>query len=126
MIDLYVTVQTNDEADEQELVDIAKNLEKELIQLNAIESIEPVRVTQLTEGEKGSAIEPGSLLLKVAETGGFASLVSMLGSWLGRDKSRTLKLQIGDKSLEVTGLSKSEQESLIEWFQIQAGLRFEK
>jgi hypothetical protein len=36
MIDLYVTVQTDDEADEQEIANIAENLVKELIQPNTV------------------------------------------------------------------------------------------
>ena len=126
MIDLFITLDIKDETTDEELYDLAKNLAGDLSTVNAIESVELVRTRHLEEGAMGSSIEAGQLLAKIAETGGFTSLVSVMSSFLGRDRSRSLKLQIGDKSLEVTGLSKSEQTALIEWFQIQAGLRFEK
>lgn len=126
MIDLYISVQTKDGAGELELNNIAENLAKDLMYLDVLESIEPLRNKQTETGEKGSGIVPGNLWVKIIETSGFGNLIGVLGSFLKQDKNRSLKLQIGENSLEVTKLSKADQKELIEWFKIQTGMKFEK
>ena len=122
--DLFITVSAGTDSDSEELDELARQLLDELVEWDLL-SAELARGGKLPEGVKGEPIEVGTLLVKIAEAGGITGLVSILGSWLSRDKRRALTLQIEDNKLEVTGITKEEQARLIKWFQIQTGLRLE-
>lgn len=124
-ISFYISVSCLD-ADNEDIEKLTRELNEELNELDYIESIEVVQTGTLPKGAKGVSIDVGTLLIKMAEFGGISALITILGTWLGRDKSRVLKLQIGDKSLELTGLSKIEQQELIHWFQAQTNLRLDR
>jgi hypothetical protein len=121
-IDLYVQVGGGPDADKQDLEELARLLTEELNQLDNVESAEPVREGELPEDAKGVPVAVGTVLVKLAETAGVTALINVIGSWLSRDKSRTLKLQLGESALELTGLSGVEQRELVEWFKTQAGV----
>ena len=123
---LLVTVGGGPGTDEKDLDELAHLLSDELFELDNIESIEIATSSQPPVGAKGSPIELGTILIKVAEAGGFVALVSFFSNWLARDRRRSLKLSIGDDSIELTGLSKAEQQELTRWFQIQTGLRLDR
>jgi hypothetical protein len=122
-IDLYVQVGGGPDADKQDLDELARLLTEELSQLDDVESVEPVREGELPEDAKGVPAAVGTVLVKLAETAGVSALINVIGSWLSRDKSRTLKLQLGESALELTGLSGTEQQELVEWFKTQAGMK---
>ena len=118
-IDLYVSVKAGTDADEEELDQLARELAKDLDELDSIESVEPVQAENLPDGAKGFPVILGTVLVKLAEVGGISALITVLGSWLSRDKSRSLELKLGNKKLAVTGLSQDEQKELIRWFKTQ-------
>ena len=122
-IGLYVAVGGGPDADEYDLEDLTQQLFDKLNHLDSIESVERVREGELPKGAKGAAL--GTVLIKLAETAGITTLIGVLGSWLSRDRSRTLKLQLGNSTLELTGLSGDEQQELAQWFQTQAGIRLD-
>jgi hypothetical protein len=122
--DLFITVNSGTDSDSEELDELTRQLLDELAELHLL-LVELARGGKLPEGAKGEPIGVGTILVKIAEAGGITGLVSVLGSWLSRDKRRALKLQIGDNKLEVTGITRGEQARLIKWFQIQTGLRLE-
>ncbi|GAB4528281.1 MAG: hypothetical protein Kow0063_04340 [Anaerolineae bacterium] len=124
-IDLYLQVGGGPGADEEDLEELAQHLTDELNELDGIEAVERVQEGKLPEDAKGLLIPAGTLLIKFAETAGVTALINVLGSWLSSDRSRTLKLKLGDATLELTGLSKPEQQELIDWFQGQAGIRLD-
>jgi hypothetical protein len=121
-IDLYVQVGGDPEADKQDIEELARLLTEELNQLDDIESAEPVREGKLPKDAKGVPAAVGTILVKLAETAGVTALVNVIGSWLSRDKSRTLKLQLGESTLELTSISRVEQRELVEWFKVQASM----
>ncbi len=125
LISFHITVNSTSDIDKEDLAELSRELYEELNEVDSIISVEPIRGNELPKGAKGPSIDFATLLIKIAEFGGITALITVLGTWLGRDKSRTLKLQIGDKSLELTGLSAVEQQELTQWFQTQAGLRLE-
>lgn len=118
--ELYIFVGFNGDTDKEEIDSLTRQLSYELRQVDYIQSVKSVMKEDLPVGAKGTPIDFGALLLKIAEVEGLSSVAGVVTSWLSRDKSRTLKLQIGDKSLEVTGLSKVEQQDLIQWFKSQS------
>jgi hypothetical protein len=122
-IDLYLQVGGGPDADKQDLEELALLLTEEMSQLDDVESAEPVREGELPEDAKGVPVAVGTVLVKLAETAGVSALINVIGSWLSRDKSRTLKLQLGESTLELTGLSGTEQQDLVQWFKTQAGTK---
>ncbi|MCA9939045.1 MAG: hypothetical protein KC418_10395 [Anaerolineales bacterium] len=124
-IDLRITVNAGPNTDTQDTAKIVRELEKELRHVESVLSIDPVYVRNEEAGQKGVSVDFGALLVALAEGTGLAAFITVLGQWLGRDRRRSLKLQIGDSSLELTGLSSGEQQELVRWFQTQTGMRFD-
>jgi len=124
-IDLYISVNTTSNIDKEGLDELAQELSRDLRELDSVQSVEPVRVSKTPERAKGPSIDIGTILIKIAEFGGLSAFVTVLATWLTRDKSRTLKLQLGENVIELTGLSKSEQAELVQWFRTQTGLRLD-
>lgn len=121
----YLSVGSTVNIDDEDREILARELMQDLNELDYIVSVEIASSGKPPDGAKGFSIDFETLIVKMAETGGVSTLITTLGSWLLRDKSRTLKLQINDKSLEVTGLSKAEQADLIQWFKVQTGLQLD-
>ena len=92
-----------------------KNLADELAALKEVH-------VEALSGQKGLA---GTDLItaEVIMAGAFTKIVEVIGGWLLKDRSRSLKLKIDSKELSVSGLSKEEQQELIQWFREQAGLQ---
>jgi|GEM_PF-3480500 len=124
LVNLYVSVNSTSDIDNEDIDEMARDLMQELIDLDGIGSVDLV-AQKSPEGAKGPGIDFGTVLVKIVEVGGISTLITVLGTWLSRDRSRTLKLQIDDKSLEITGISKTEQADLIQWFKIQTGIRLD-
>jgi len=121
-IDLVLEIISLDETKE-DIQRLTVKFAKELEKLDNVESTDIIRVER--EGAMGQGLTE-SLLVKLAGSSGISSLLNVFGLILGKDRSRSLKLQVGNNSIEVTGLTKEEQKTLIEWFQTQAGLSFTK
>ena len=92
-----------------------RNLANELAALKEIH-------VEVLSGQKGLA-GAGLITAEVIKAGAFTKIVEVIGGWLLKDRSRSLKLKLDSKELDVSGLSKEEQQKLIEWFQEQARLQ---
>jgi hypothetical protein len=106
-------------ADEHDLDELAARLRRALLELD-VDAVERAPGSA-PEGAKGLA-ELATLLVTVGNAaGGLATLVGAIRSWLGSSGTRSVKLELDGDSLEVTGLSKPEQERLVaEWLSRQA------
>lgn len=124
-LEVRITINPGPNSDVQDAHKLVQELEKELRHVENVVAIEPVYLPDPMTGRKGVVIDFSALLVKLAEGTGLAAFITVLGDWLGRDRRRSLKLQIGDSSLEVNGLSKAEQQELVRWFQTQTGMRLE-
>jgi hypothetical protein len=116
-IQLYLYI--NEEGlSKSELSDISISLQKELRELD-LESIELVETTQPRGAKSGGAFDWGSLILTMAASGGvITGLISLLQSWLGGNSQRSITLEIDGDKLELKGLSKKDQTTLIRnWIQ---------
>ena len=112
---LQVNVGLDADADAGELYDATSQLQQELLQLD-VDSV---------DRPPGPPPPPGTRAVEVAE---LASLLVTLGGsvigpvaqviagWVSRGSSRSVKLEIGGDSIEVTGLSSEKQDRLIESF----------
>lgn len=72
-------------------------------------------------GQKGLA-GADMIAVEVIKTGAVTKIAEVIGGWLLKDRSRSLKLRIDTNELDVSGLTKEEQQTLIKWFQDQASL----
>ena len=113
--DLLVSVEKTSDAGEEARGELARQL---LVELGELEAV----TAQLASPTAASI---GAIAVKIAKTDGISSLISILSSWLSRDEQRILSLQLGHNKLEVSGVSDATQTALIEWFQLQTGLRIE-
>jgi len=118
-VQLLISVQGEDE---EERVYLAELLAYELRQLDEVVSVNPAEGDPLAAGAKGSPVDWSTLVVGFAESTGFAAVVAALGGWLSRDKRRSIKLQVGSNSIDVSGITKEQQEDLINWFKTQTGL----
>lgn len=113
--ELHVELGLAADADAAELDEAAVRLRNELLELDVD------RVTRSTAGAQPSGARAaevlalGGLVVTLARNAGtIASVVRSLQSWLARDRSRSVKLELDGDTLEVTGVSSREQERLIE------------
>jgi hypothetical protein len=112
--------------DPEEIEATTYPLAEALRQVDGVLSVETRAGGSLPPGAMGTPGEVGALLVQVLESLSLTGLVGVLAAWLGRDRSRTLKIQLGDQQIELTGLSRQEQHELVDWFRTQAGMRFER
>jgi hypothetical protein len=117
-LELHVDVGLHGDAEAAELFDATSQLQQDLLQLDVASVARPA----------GPPPPPGTRGVEIAE---LASLIVALGadvigpvaqciaSWVVRGSSRTVKLEIGGDSIEVTGLSREKQDRLIESFLVR-------
>ena len=89
----------------------------DLAQLD-VEAIGRVPAGAAPSGTKaGGAVELGALLIAVGGSGAILPmLVGLVRDWLGRRGSGSVKLTIGDDSLELSGVSGKDQQRVLEEF----------
>jgi hypothetical protein len=121
-LDLFVSIGGASDAGVEDLDTLAHELIRDLDELDSIVAVTRVSDDEVPDGAKGSGTDVQTILIKLAELGGIKALVSVLSTWLSRDKNRSVKLQLGSNSLEVTGLSEEKQLDLMDWFKVQSAL----
>ena len=62
---------------------------------------------------------------EIIKAGAATKLVEVITGWLFKDRSRSLRLKIGNAELEAQGLTQEEQQKLINLFQTHTGLYIE-
>lgn len=118
---VYLRVGSDQAESSRAILDETRDLLQELSQVGGI-NFSLSSQDEKAGGVRGGPVDLAFLMGRIAELGGIVSLVDVLGSWLNKDRSRTLKIQLNNKCLEASGLSKEEQKELIKWFQTQAGV----
>jgi hypothetical protein len=102
-------------ADAEELDEQTANLRRELLELE-VKVVDRNRVVEPPPGARAAdAATFGTLLVGLANTASALSgVVRALRSWLSRGEARSVKLELGGDTLELTGVSSEQQERLIE------------
>ncbi|MEU6350451.1 hypothetical protein ABZ896_14120 [Streptomyces sp. NPDC047072] len=99
---------------------LTRELQEELLLLDAAESVVRPDGDTAPEGAKSGTVTTLGVLLV---TGAFSkpaltSLVGLVGEWRQRAQARRVELTVGEDSLVVEGLSAADQRKLIEaWLQ---------
>lgn len=103
------------DAGPEELDAAALQLRRELLRLDAID----VRRVPGPPAPDGTRAIDGPLLgalLVTASDGAMPALLQLLGSWVRLGRGRSVKLQLGDDAIEVTGVTDETQRELIDAF----------
>lgn len=110
---------SEDGADAERLASLARLLRGELLQLD-VENVTALRTDNAPAGTRGlDVVAVGGLLVSLgSHAESLWSLVSAVRNWLQRANSthRSVRLEIGGDSLEVSGASAADQERLIDLF----------
>jgi len=73
-------------------------------------------------GTKGaSEVNWGVVTASVISGGGLSGFLAALSTYLQRDRTRSVTLEINGNKLQVSNLSKTEAQALVDWFQTQTG-----
>lgn len=112
-------------ADAETLEYLSNQLSNELGELNDLTISQPPLAQSPEEGAKGLSPEAGKLVLSILGSGGITALVTTIGSWLSRDRSRTITVKVGQNEMTVSGMGKDETSELIQWFKKQSGITLE-
>jgi hypothetical protein len=101
-------------ADDEELDRLTESLRRELVDLD-VESVRRPSSGDAPLGARGIEFAAiGSLIIEFARSSDVLSkVVRAVQTWLGGRHSRTIKIQIGDDSIDISGPSSEEQERLI-------------
>jgi hypothetical protein len=112
---LSVQVGLGPDADADAFDAAALALRRELLGLDVLD----VRRMPGAPAPDGARAIDGPLLgalLVTASDGAIPALVQLLGAWVGRAPERSVKLQLGDDAIELTGVTDETQRQLIDAF----------
>ncbi len=110
-------------SDQEELELLTRQLRRELLELD-VEAVDVATEGAAPAGAKGLDLGAvGSLVVHtVTSSAILKALVSVVQSWVARQRGRTVKIALGGDSIELTGLSSDDQHRLIEqWIVTHAG-----
>ena len=113
---LGVQVAVGLDGDAEEVAQAAMQLRRELLDLD----VDAAGAREAGEPPPGSrAVDlaaVGALVVNLADSQMLAAVVTAVRSWLAGSPQRSIKLQLGDDALELTGVSSKEQRRLAdEW-----------
>jgi hypothetical protein len=112
---LQVNLGLDADAEADELYDATTQLQQELLQLDVDSVDRPLGPPPPPGTRAVEVLELASLLVTL---GGdvIGAVAQCIAGWVSRGSSRSVKLEIGGDSIEVTGLSNQKQDRLIESF----------
>jgi hypothetical protein len=104
----------DDDLDAEELDKLAQRLGEEL-RLSEVDSVDFVTAGEAPAHTRGiDIIAVGGLLVTIAQSvGALGSVIETVQNWLSRRGRGQIKLQIGDDVLELSSVSKKDEEQLI-------------
>lgn len=110
------------ESDAAELADMTARLRRELMRLD-VEAVDQLEAGEPPPGTKGAEmVVVGTLIVSLARSvGALGAVVRAVQGWLGGQRGRTVKLQLDDDAIELTGVSSRQQQRLIDvWIERHA------
>jgi|SRR5215207_93062 len=114
---LGIQVELGPDADDEEVAEAILQLRRELLDLD-VDSVDLPGAVSLrpTRGVELAAL--GALLVSVTQSQLLAPVLAAVRSWLGGSPQRSIKLELEGDTLELTGISSTEQRRLVdEWLQ---------
>ena len=113
---LGVQVTIGPDGSAEELAQATLQLRREFLDLD-VDSVEMQRAGEPPPGSRAVDVAAlGALVVNLTDPQLLAAVVAAVRSWLAGSSRRSIKLQLGDDALELTGVSSSEQRRLAdEW-----------
>jgi hypothetical protein len=115
---LGIQVELGPDADDEEVAEATLQLRCELLDLD-VDSVDLPTAGQPPPGTRGVELAAlGALLVSVTQSQLLAPVLAAVRSWLGGSPQRSIKLELEGDTLELTGISSTEQRRLVdEWLQ---------
>jgi hypothetical protein len=115
---LGIQVELGPDADDEEVAEATLQLRRELLDLD-VDSVDLPTAGQPPPGTRGVELAAlGALLVSVTQSQLLAPVLAAIRSWLGGSPQRSIKLELEGDTLELTGISSTEQRRLVdEWLQ---------
>ena len=114
-LELRIDVGVEPDADALELDEETIELRREFLELD-VDAVERPAAGPPPEGARAVEVALlGTLLVKVGQAA-VGPLVDAIAAWMSRRDSRSVKLTLGDDSIEATDLSDEDQRRLLEAF----------
>ncbi len=118
---LTLSIQSADDA--ETLAGLGRQLRQAVLAVNGVTEAEFASLPTEENTRPGLVIDWTTLLVALASSGALTAVVTTVQMWLLRNQGRTVKLKLGDDELELSGLSREEQENTIQmWLNRQHGL----
>lgn len=119
-VTLGIQVSVGPGADAEEVAGATLQLRRELLDLD-VDAVEPQRAGEPPPGTRAVDLAAlGGLIVTIAQSALLPDVLAAVRSWLSRSQSRSIKLELGDDVLELTGVSSAEQRRLAdEWLRRQ-------
>jgi hypothetical protein len=114
-VELWVTAGLDPGAGEEELEGRTLGLRQELLELDVEEVRPPLGGPAPGGARSGDAALLGTLVVTVGREA-VGAVVRAVAGWLSRGGSRSIKLQLGDDSIELTDVSATDQRRMLEAF----------
>lgn len=108
VVEVRLTIVDNASHDAAALEDLRQHLEVDTGLAGTVD-------TRGTERARGT--EWWALVLGLANAAVPAAFVAAVATWLAKDRRRTLKIQVGDASLEASNLTAQEHARFVKWFE---------
>lgn len=123
LVELKLLVQMDPEVDDEALAETVEQFREELLALNVEHVDAPVGGDAPVGARGAELVALGILIVSLMQSPGvLTSLVSTVQSWVSRNNSRSVKLELDGDTLEVTGVSSEEQRKLIQlWIDRRSG-----
>jgi hypothetical protein len=115
---LGIQLELGPDADDEEVAEATLQLRRELLDLD-VDSVDLPTAGQPPPGTRGVELAAlGALLVSVTQSQLLAPVLAAVRSWLGGSPQRSIKLELEGDTLELTGISSTEQRRLVdEWLQ---------
>jgi hypothetical protein len=121
--ELSVELQAGPDTDAEELAQLACRLRAELLDLDVDAVRQPVRGDAPGDAKGAGLLAVGELVVGLVATPPvLASVIGAIGSWLSRNRARSVKLTLDGDTLEVRGVSSAEQDRLVDLWVSRHGI----
>lgn len=113
---LGIQVGAGSDADVEEIAEATLQLRRELLDLE-VDAVELPAAGEPPPGSRGVELAAfGALLVTVSQSQLLGPVIAAVRSWLAGGPQRSIKLELDGDSLELTGMSSTEQRRLVdEW-----------
>jgi hypothetical protein len=109
---LQLTFAPQAEDDAERVAELGRALRQAVLSTD-VEKADFAEKTAPAGAKTGMVVDMTTLLVAIASSGALTAVVTAVSAWVMRNQGRTAKLTLGDDELELTGLSRDQQDKAI-------------